>query len=267
MRLTRDIVGAMVMLSAVIGCAGPDERPGPTPSQPLDAALASLGSATLVEGREGVTGEVVLIKDRHAVGPGIFQVDEKQRAFHREQRAVVGHLVARGFTLLGCEHTLGPLPRNAAADDHLAVIARAKADGDDVNGWSVFQPLRYEVELQGRLTVLGVEDPDLYQQDLDTLAQIEKTLRVASDREKSGLSAKALSDEETRLRRKITANVGARGAAAARNLVAAMRERGVDKAILMLGASHVPGASAELQAAGVRHWVFEAPGFRRRPGE
>jgi hypothetical protein len=115
--------------------------------------------------------------------------------------------------------------------------------------------------------VFGVEDPDLYEQDLDTLAQIEKTIQVALDREKSGLSAQALAEEESRLRRKITANVAARGAAAARNLVAAMKERGALKAILMLGASHVPGASAELQGAGIRHWVFEAPGFRRRPGE
>jgi hypothetical protein len=147
MSLTRDRALALALFAAALaaGCASPGERAAaPAPSQPLDAALASLGSAALVEGREG-TMEVVILKDRHAVGPGIFQVDEKQRAFHRQQRAVVAHLVARGFTLLGCEHTLGPLPRNAAAEDHLAVMERVKADRDDLNGWSVFQPLRYEV--------------------------------------------------------------------------------------------------------------------------
>jgi len=88
-----------------------------------------------------------------------------------------------------------------------------------------------------------------------------------SYREKSGLSSKALAAEEQRLRRKIGANVSARGAAAAKNLAAAMQERGVDKAILMLGASHVPAASAELKAAGIRHWVFEAPAYRHPDSE
>jgi hypothetical protein len=255
---------AIFFLAVVLGgCASAPSRPAPPATMPLPDALAVLGTAREVPGA-APTPEIVLLRDRHAVGAGIFYVDEELRAFQRDQRATVAHLVARGFTLLGCEHTLGPLPRNAAAEDHIAVMERAKADGDDLNRWSVFQPLRYEVEFAERLTVLGVEDPALYQQDLDTLAQIEKVHHVARFSESGGPSPKALAAEEARLLQKIRSNVVARGEAAARNLLAAMQERGVEKAILMLGASHIPAASAELSRASIHHWVFEAPTFRRR---
>jgi hypothetical protein len=252
------------VLAALAGCAATPEHASPSTGTPLGAALATLGSATFVAGTG--EGEVVILKDRHAVGPGIFYVDEDLRAFQREQHAVVSHLVARGFTLLGCEHDLGPLPRNQAAADNIAVIERARAEHDDLDRWSVFQPLRYEVEFEGRLQVLGVEDPALYGQDLDTLDQIEKTRRAASFHDAGGPSPQALAREEVRLLGKIRANVAARGAAAGVNLLAAMKERGATKAILMLGAAHVPAASAALKAAGVGHWIFETPSFGRRTG-
>src|SRR5436190_12483346 len=95
MSLIPDRVGAMILLAVAMaaGCAAPCERPGPPVSAPLPTALASLGSATMVAGSEGGAAEVVLLKDRHAVGPGIFYVEEPQRVFHRQQHAVVAHLV------------------------------------------------------------------------------------------------------------------------------------------------------------------------------
>jgi hypothetical protein len=250
-------------LLLLAGCAS-EACPPPLPvTMPLPEALDVLGTAREIPGATPLP-EIVLQRDRHAVGPGIFYVDEDLRAFQRDQHRTVSHLVARGFTLLGCEHTLGPLPRNAAAEDHIAVMERAKADGDDLNRWSVFQPLRYEIEFAGRLTVIGVEDPALYQQDLDTLAQLEKVARVAKEGGSAGPGPKALAAEEARLLRNIRANVVARGEAAARNLLAVMQERGVDRAILMVGGSHIPAASAELSRASVHHWVFEAPTFRRK---
>jgi hypothetical protein len=255
-----------VLLAAVagfaIGCASAETRPAPPLSMPLPEALARLGSARTHEGA-GST-EVVLLMDRHAVGPGIFYVDEELRAFQRDQHAVVSYLVARGFALLGCEHTLGPIPRNDAARDHLEVIAEARRSGDDLNRWSVYQPLRYEVEFQGRLEVVGVEDPALYQQDLDTLERIEKVLQALRFDDAGGPDRPALEAEQARLLRLIRANVDARGRLAAANLLDLMRQSGREKAILMLGASHIPAASAQLRDASVRHHVFEAPTFRRR---
>jgi hypothetical protein len=265
MRPTRPLlrIACAAWLGLALACASTGGRRAPPVTMPLPEALARLGTVHPVPGASP-SPEVVILKDRHAVGAGIFYVDEELRAFQRDQHTVVAHLVARGFSLLGCEHTLGPIPRNAAAEDHLAVIARAQAEGDDLNRWSVYQPLRYEAEFAGRLAVVGVEDPGLYQEDLDTLESIEKLRNVRRFGGSGAPSAKALDAEERRLLQKIRANVAARGAAAARNLLAIMKERGVEKAILMLGASHVPAASAELFRVSVAQYVFEAPTFQRK---
>lgn len=257
------LAAGAVLLMLGVSCATTTARPGPSVAIPLLDALASMGAVDEFPGAAD-TPEIVILKDRHAVGPGIFYVDEELRGFQRDQHAVMTHLVARGFRLLGCEHALGPLPENAAAADHRAVIDEARASGDDLNRWSVYQPIRYAVEFAGRLEVLGVEDPALYQADLDTLSQLERTIQARQAGSQGGPSARQFAAEETRLLLKIRANVDARGAAAAQNLVELMRRRGSDKAILMLGASHVPSAAAALTAAGVRHFVFEAPGFKRR---
>jgi hypothetical protein len=253
---------ASAALGSALSCQSSGEPPSPSVALPLREALACLGSVREVDGAP--SPEVVLLRDRHAVGPGIFYVDEELRAFQRDQRAVVRHLVARGFDLLGCEHTLGPIPRSPAAEDHIAVIEEARASGDDLNRWSVFQPLRYEIEFQGRLQVIGVEDPALYQADLETLSKIEKVVQARRFSEAGGPSQSELAREQARLLALIRANVAERGRLAARNLLAIMKERSSRKAILMLGASHIPAASAELAAENVRHYVFEAPSFQRR---
>jgi hypothetical protein len=253
------LLGAAGLL--LTACAAPGGAPSLPPSLPLVEALRTLGTVDVVDG--AASPEVVLLKDRHAVGQGIFQVDEELRAFQRDQRAVVGGLVARGFTLLGCEHTLGPIPRHAAAQDHLEAIEQVRVAGDDLNGWSVFQPLRYEVELGPRLEVFGVEDPALYRQDLDTLVKIEDVIATRRAAGSSGNLGRRLDAEERRLLGQIRANVDERGRLAARNLLDLARARGAERAILLLGASHVPAASKALQEASVRHYVFEARTFRR----
>ena len=102
--------------SRLRSCAAPRPRPARHPSRcRCPDALAMLGTVQRRSRAAPPSPEIVLLKDRHAVGAGIFYVDEELRAFQRDQHAVVSHLVARGFTLLGCEHTLGPIPRNAAA--------------------------------------------------------------------------------------------------------------------------------------------------------
>jgi hypothetical protein len=255
--------GFAAILVSIGGCASSGGRPAPPLTMPLGDALARLGAVETSPG-QAETPEVVILKDRHAVGPGIFHVDEELRALQRDHHALVTHLVARGFNVLGCEHALGPLPDNAAAADHRAVIDETRATGDDLNRWSVYQPLRYAVEFRGRLEVLGVEDPVLYQEDLDTLTQIEKTMEVR--RNVGERRAAAFAAEEARLLRKIRDNVNARGSAAAKNLLDVMQQRGTQKAILMLGASHVPAAAATLADAGIRHHVFEAPTFKRKAG-
>src|SRR5262249_19582195 len=103
----------------------------------------------------------------------------------------------------------------------------------------------------------------LYQQDVDTLDQIEKVMTAQRFNDSQGPKPEALAAEEARLHRKIRANVEARGELAARNLVSLMNERGTQKAGLMLRASRIPAPAGELGGKGIRHYVFEAPSFQR----
>ena len=242
------------------GCAGPAAPPR---DAPVATVLQFHGRAETHQAQG--PREVVIIRDRHPTGPGITYVDDELRALQREHHELVTDLVAREFRLLGCEFNLGPLPTDGAAADHLDRLAWAEEQGDDPNRWSVYQPLRYQREFAGRLEVLGVEDPELYQADLAALDRLDDVVRLRRRTDwTSGPTDDELRRNEAQILVSIRLNVQKRGAAAARNLVRLMDERHAPRAILMLGAAHVPSASRTLSELNVRHHVFTAPGFERR---
>jgi hypothetical protein len=247
----------VAILLAAAGCA--TDAPAPPLDAPTSALLEIRGAATFVPGNLPV--EVVVVKDRHFVGGGLTYVDDDLRRLQHEHRRLVGDLADRGFRLLGAEWRKGPLPLDGAAEDHRAAVRDALAEGDDLDRWSIYQPIRYETEFQDRLEVIGVEEPALYDADV---AALERLIELARAERRAGEADAAGRAERARLRRAMVGRIDDRGAAAARNLAEAMRDRRASKAILLLGAAHVPAASRTLQEMGVPHHVFTAPSFERR---
>ncbi len=258
---TRRALPALGLVALLLaGCAGPA---APPPSASVAAVLQFHGK---VETHDAPgPREVVIIRDRHPTGRGITYVDDELRALQREHHELVTDLVAREFRLLGCEFSRGPLPKDGAAADHLDRLAWAEEQGDDPNRWSIYQPLRYQRDFAGRLDVLGVEDPDLYRADLAALDRLDEVVRLRRRTDwTTGPTDDELRRNEAQILVAIRLNVQKRGAAAAQNLVQLMDERHAPRAILMLGAAHVPSASRALSELKVRHHVFTAPGFERR---
>jgi hypothetical protein len=252
---------AAFALSVVAGCA--TERPAPPLEAPTAALLAVRGGSSFIPG--GRPLEVVVIRDRHFSGGGLTFVDEDLRRLQREHRRLVGELVARGFRLMGAEWRNGPLPEDDVAADHRRAVREAIEEHDDLDRWSIYQPIRYAVELEGELVVTGVEDAELYDADVAALDRLFVIARAARDVDGAPRAAlDAAAKERFRIRGEMMSRIDPRGVAAARNLVAAMEERGERRAILLIGAAHVPSASRELAALDVPHHVFTAPSFERR---
>lgn len=250
----------VALFSIALGCAS-------APTLPADATtvevLAAYGGYTTETG--ATPEEIVVIRDRHYIGGGITFVDDELRALQREHGRLVAALVDRGYRLLGAEWRKGPLPDDDAARAHRQAARDVMEEGDDLNRRSIYQPIRYEVEHAGRLTVLGVEDASLYDQDvkaLETLTALSQARRRHDTT--TGPSESELDLRWAKLRRAMKARIDPRGRASARNLLEAMRERKERKAILLVGAAHVPGAAAELKDLGVTFHVFTAPSFERK---
>ncbi len=253
--------GAVLFLAMCAGCATPQPPPADTP---LAAALTFFGTIQTVDGTSPEP-EVVVIRDRHATGGGITYVDDELRALQKEHHALVTYLVGRGFHLFGCEFRKGPLPTDGVGQEHLGHLEWAAENGDDPNRWSVYQPLRYQHDFGPKLLVVGVEDPDLYDADVSSVEKLTETARLQRRPDwTSGPTDADLKRREVELLGNIRKNVARRGAAAARNLAALLVERKERRAILMLGAAHVPAASLTLADLGIRHHVFTAASFERR---
>jgi hypothetical protein len=213
------------------------------------------------------TRVVVVVMDRHFAGGGLTYVDDDLRALQREHRRLVADLLDRGFALFGAEWRRGPLPKDddPAAAAHRDRARRALEEGDDLDRLSIYQPIRFEVEFDGRLSVVGVEDPKLYDADVAALERLQDlaTLKRRHDTA-DGPDDDAILEEWARLRVAMRARIAPRGRAAARALIEEMDARGAERAILVLGAAHVPAAAEELATLGVDAFVFTAPSFARR---
>lgn len=241
----------------------------PGPAVPLEEGLRLYGRISAEPVPEGPVGlahlEVILIRDRHAVHGAITRERGPLQKIQRQNRGAIGFLVRKGFRLLGCEAPLGPLPDDhGPAAAHRAAVRRALAEGDPLHGLTVYQPIRYEEEFRGVMTVLGMEDTKLYQADVERLEKIIELRRVAgradAPREERTEALRAMLEHM----RAISAQVEQRGQAAACNLVEHMLVEGIDRAMLMLGGAHVPGALQTLLAEGVNVRVFECLSYDER---
>lgn len=224
--------------------------PRPQENDSLLTGLGRLGTCT-----GSADPEVVVVCDRHETHGSVARSSAAWSALRRANNLAVGFLTRRGFTLLGAEAALGPLP-----DDHLAEIQRtayeeALASGEDVNSLNLYQPLRLHWEHAPALLVLGVEDPDAYAHDADALQRINALEQAARE----GLHARSDADIAIRnLVSSIRERAAFRGRAAAANLHRLMLAQQHPSAQLMLGSAHCAAAVAELQKRGLRVLFFRA---------
>lgn len=245
------------------GCA----LPPPGPETPLEEGLARYGSVTEISAGTTLPDlEVVVLKDRHAVHGAITRERGALREVQRENRGAIGFLERKGFLLLGCEASYGPLPRDddGPSAAHRDAVRRALSVGDDLHGLTVYQPIRYEEEFAGRLTVLGMEDPVLYAADKKRLEDIIELRRIASRRDLEERDRAEAVRTMLANMRAISAGVDERGRAAACNLIETMLVEGHDRAVLMLGGAHAKGAVALLEDSGARVWLFECKSYALR---
>jgi hypothetical protein len=249
-----------VILAALLGaCQVAPPPPGPEAS--LVSGLGYYGRVLAIDGEERT---VVVIKDRHPVHGAITRTRGPIRRVQEQNHGAVSFLVAKGFTVLGCEAPLGPLPLEGPARRHRDAIEEASAARDSLDALTVFQPIRYEMEFADALEVLGVEDPELYGADVERLKRILEIRRALARNDVSVAAPEALAANERELRQEIRAGADERGRRAAANLLEAMEEAGSDRGILLLGGAHARGAAEELGKLGVRILVFECAAYRER---
>ena len=246
-----------------------ESRPVSRPTSVAAAAsqAAADASASGPESRPAGPRLVVVVRDRHFAGGGLTYVDDDLRALQREHRRLIADLVSRGFELLGAEWRRGPLPGDddAAAAAHRDRARRALEEGDELDRLSIFQPIRYEVEFEGRLCVVGVEDAAMYDADVAALDRLQDLLTARRRHDTStGPDDDAIFGDWATIRRGMRSRIAPRGRAAARAVVEEMDDRGLDRAILLIGAAHVPAAADELATLGVDGVLFTAPSFDRR---
>jgi hypothetical protein len=134
--------------------------------------------------------------------------------------------------------------------------------GRDPSELLTYQPLRYEVEFAGRLTVVGVEDPELYGADVARFEEWRAAGRRLLRERLDDPERRELVLAQRRLLEGIRRNAEARGRSAAIRLLRRMEAAGARRAALLIGGAHADGATAELLAHGVSVVVFEAASYR-----
>lgn len=247
------------------GCVVPE----PGPEVPLDEGLRMFGEVAFVRPQTPNTGlphlQVVLIRDRHVVHGTITWERGPLRDIRRDNRHAIGFLIRKGFALLGCEASRGPLPDDdGPSAAHRAAVRDALARGDRLHDLTVYQPIRYEEEFRDVLTVLGMEDPTLYKADAERLGQILEVRPLIGRADiPEGTRNEAARTMLTHMKA-ISANVDARGRAAACNLIEHMLVEGNDRAMLLLGGAHAAGALAAFRDQGVTVRVFQCKSYARR---
>lgn len=244
----------------LVACASPQLPPDELSSRKALATYGSIGGDARLQ-----EPDVVIIADRHPVTGRLGYDGGPLVQVRRENTLAVRTLLRRGFDLMGCEFSRGPLPEDGIARRHREMFRTVQLGSSNPDHYNVFQPIRYEMSFAGRLTVLGVEDPELYEQDTERLEEIRalrRNLVFLTAVERSQARARMLELVEG-----IEANVDARGIAAAKNLLELKRAGGHGRSILFIGAAHVPAAMHTLEAQEVQVLVFRCHALDRSRGE
>ena len=206
---------------------------------------------------------VVVIRDRHSAAPGFHPVRPQIEAVQHDNRLLVEFLVERGFDLLGCECAAGPVRENKDSGRQFRIVnSRIKA-GVELDGWSVFQPIRYQLLWPTRLSVWGVEDAELYEQDIVEFKTFVRASRHARRNDLDEKEKRQALETARAASMQLRRNIDERGLRAAGNLLLAMKQTGSEKSILMIGGAHVPSAIAALKEAGITIHVFESASYRK----
>lgn len=249
----------LALVAAASGCA---TAPPPDPKAPLEAGLLRHGTLVARGGRGDPL--VVVVKDRHTTHGAITRARDVFARIRRENRAAVGFLVGKGFTLVGCEAPLGPLAKDAIADRHRLAIREAILDADDLDALTVYQPLRYEIEFEKRARVVGVEDPGRYADDVRALETILDCEALAARNDRPEPERIEALRTSRRLRREITGRVEERGSSR-RELLGLLRESAGSRAVLVMGGAHHAGIVKEFERESVPFLVFECKSYRAPP--
>jgi hypothetical protein len=223
----------------------------PSAADSLSEGLARLGA---VHG-DTTNPDVVLVPDLHETHGSVTGGGPVWTRHRKWQMRALRFLASKGYRLLGAEYALGPLPLDGPAATQRRVYDEALSDGVDPDSLNLYIPLRVQWELP-EVTVLGVEDPALYTADLNTLTEINKLRSLPTP---EALEAVALMQQ---LVASLLEHRDRRGAAAARNLHALMKQHSLPRAVLVIGALHVPAASEALSQLGLSVCLFSSDALK-----
>lgn len=250
----------LLLALALVGC----QATPPGPKVALRVGLAHYGSSSGVAATPEMP-RIVIIRDRHPVHGAITRERGPLYRVRAENRGAIGFLIVKGYRLLGCEWPYGPLPRDTKpARAHRDATRTAIEGHDNLDRLSVFQPIRYEEELGDRISVLGMEDPDLYHADRERLLKIQDFRRIAGREDAPDQDREKARREMASLLRKISGNRHARGRAAARNLLKHMDRFKIARAALLIGGAHADAAREALEEQGVQAMVFQCRSYQDR---
>lgn len=261
-RATLALLGVLSVGLVLSGCVAP---PAPGEETPLLEGLALYGTSTEYDVPDPDAPEVIVVKDRHTIHGAITRERGPLMRVRRENRGVVAFLIHKGYDLLGCEAPYGPLPHDdGPSAAHRAAVLRALETNDVLDQLTVYQPIRYEEEFRGRIDVIGMEDPTLYDADAARLEQIQKLRNAASRADLTlGKRRDAVRSMMT-LVNAISKNSHQRGRAAGCNLLEHMWLFDHQRAVLVIGGAHASAAVQSLHQAGARTILFECTSYDDR---
>lgn len=236
----------LAALLLVVSCAA-CSTVFPSNSDTLATGLGKLGE---LKGQPD-GADVVLVPDLHETHGGVTGGGPHWTRHRKWQMRALRFLALKGWTLLGAEHREGRLPDDELARSQRRTFEDANESGIDPDSLNLYMPLRVQWEIP-QLTVLGVEDRELYDADVRALEDINRLRR--SD----GISEDQKNPAIYQLVTSIVAHKDARGRAAAANLHAAMLRLGHQRAVLLLGAGHIASAHEELTRLGHRVILFRS---------
>ncbi len=245
-----------VFLAFVLTACASESGNEISPTVPLVSAMEQLGQVRQSVKAPDAKGQVVVIKDRHSTRPGFHRVRRQLRQVQKDNRHLIQYLVRRGFRILGCEQTLGEILPNATTESQYKLIAGRMKHGIDLDEYSVFQPIRFQLLWGANLSVWGVEDPALFAKDISDFRAFAKARQNVrrndlTEADRAGLRSVLVASQQ-----KLRLNIKARGEKAAENLLSIMQEQGVSHGILLVGGAHVPAALRVLEQTGYDIYVF-----------
>lgn len=259
--LARLVVLGAVLFLACTGCgtARPDHV---SPHASFESAALTIGD--IVEksfDKDPEERHIVIVMDRHATTSSFMRLRPQLREVQRSNRMLVEYLVAHDYSLLGCEKELGELKETEKTAKQFAA-ARGRLDPvDELDHFSVYQPIRFKLMFEGRLAVFGVEDPELYAADVARLKTMLEASRIAKRYDMEDEKRKEAERTMRQMTAELSDNIIRRGVRAAQNLCDLMQETGRKKAILLIGGAHCRAAADIFKNRKIPYVIFRPSNY------